>query len=867
MKYHLSWWELFVVFIMIAACSETSNFDCITNQDCKGNKECVDGECKDYDPCVGVVCDVGEVCQAGICVERPCTDTSCTDPPGDPVCYDLPARCEEGICIYESVIGRSCDDSDDCSQNDICHEKGVCVGTPLACDDPPPPVCDGSQRLLVSESPGSCTEGSCNYSTVEIECPQGCLDGACRGDLCEGVICEDHPSAECINANVLRIFHSPGDCSSGLCSYPFDDTYCQDGCQNGKCVGDVCDGVICEDPPSDFCVDSHTLRIFNSSGLCVGGDCDYTFDDINCENGCTGDECIGCTPNCDARECGNDGCGGDCGICPADDICQNGTCVPSCSGACSIGTSECIDAMHVRRCIDVGGCGQWTDVTQCGMGTFCMQDDCIMPGCVPTCDGVPYGSNNGCGGTCHNLLSGSFIIPAEFVGQRSRYAALLDEMRTNGMWTVILHALGAVSCPQGSGCSRSRSISDAELGWMLNEAAVRGMDVYIGLNWCEETPPDHWWWNDSVRPSCIAADYDLVENIESIYGNHPAIKGYYVVQEAYVGLHDLTLIDDLYAPLIQGLHERAPGKKIIAGGYMCPFCSNPEKTPGEIQEWVHKFVSGGEGVEGCHTDIFLLQDGVGSFDTPLWGTPNVKDYLVAGGSGAAPAVMWVDTELFQWSPTKSNGFPDNWYRPANAIRINEQLVAAYDFSRRIAWIVPHHMSMICTAPDKREEAAHLYRGYRSLYFTGGYYDNPGYVLNPAPADSYPDQGGKLFDNEEGTEPLDRWIGWGQPTGEWVSITVDLGAVVPVSDVTVVVRTEMEAAIQYPTRMEVSVSTNGDSYAPLGSMDNPYADHDEYAKAYLWVGVPSSMPARYVNIRLRHGNWWLFVSEIEVYGIP
>ena len=190
-----------------------------------------------------------------------------------------------------------------------------------------------------------------------------------------------------------------------------------------------------------------------------------------------------------------------------------------------------------------------------------MNDDCVQPACVPSCDGVPYGGDDGCGGTCHNLLSGSFIIPAEFVGDRSGYAALLDEMRASGMWTVILQTLGRVSCPPGSACSTTRTVSDENLGWMLNEAASRGMEVYVGLYWCEETPPDHWWWNDAVRPSCLASNLDLVEHIENLFGNHPILKGYYVVQEAYVGLHDLSLIDDLYAPLVTVYTSGPPVRK------------------------------------------------------------------------------------------------------------------------------------------------------------------------------------------------------------------------------------------------------------------------------------------------------------------
>jgi hypothetical protein len=34
-----------------------------------------------------------------------------------------------------------------------------------------------------------------------------------------------------------------------------------------------------------------------------------------------------CTPHCTGKTCGDDGCGGSCGDCRADQVCQDGTCV------------------------------------------------------------------------------------------------------------------------------------------------------------------------------------------------------------------------------------------------------------------------------------------------------------------------------------------------------------------------------------------------------------------------------------------------------------------------------------------------------------------------------------------------------------
>jgi hypothetical protein len=84
-----------------------------------------------------------------------------------------------------------------------------------------------------------------------------------------------------------------------------------------------------------------------------------------------------CTPDCDGKECGPDGCGGNCAPgCGADEACQGGVC--ECTGlACG---SEC-----------------------CSAGEVCYQDSC----CAPNCDDKECGTD-GCGdscGTCPGTLT------------------------------------------------------------------------------------------------------------------------------------------------------------------------------------------------------------------------------------------------------------------------------------------------------------------------------------------------------------------------------------------------------------------------------------------------------------------------------
>ena len=83
------------------------------------------------------------------------------------------------------------------------------------------------------------------------------------------------------------------------------------------------------------------------------------------------DECGGCcTPACDGKECGDDGCGGSCGLCGTNQVCGFGecSCVPfalSCGNECCLNPQMCIQ----------GAC------------------------CLPDCAGKECGFD-GCGGSC-----------------------------------------------------------------------------------------------------------------------------------------------------------------------------------------------------------------------------------------------------------------------------------------------------------------------------------------------------------------------------------------------------------------------------------------------------------------------------------
>lgn len=124
-------------------------------------------------------------------------------------------------------------------------------------------------------------------------------------------------------------------------------------------------------------------------GVCNAGLCE-------CSDGYRGAECQfppSCLPQCAGKDCGDNGCGGSCGLCPAGEMCMEGQC--GCDSSCAnrdCGNNGCGDS-----------CGECSGAAVCDPSGRC---------CTPSCAGKACG-DDGCGGSCGNCTGAEVCIQGQ----------------------------------------------------------------------------------------------------------------------------------------------------------------------------------------------------------------------------------------------------------------------------------------------------------------------------------------------------------------------------------------------------------------------------------------------------------------------
>ncbi len=330
------------------ACSQTGVCDDVTGQ-------CAGTPCEIQ--CVG---DNGQVKQCG---SDGCGG-SCGTCAGDSYCgpdftcvEDCVPNCESKICGSDGCgdVCGTCPGGFECNQLGMCQAECLpnCVGK-LCGDD----GCGGTCGLC---PPGlTCVDYAC------ISCTPDCEGKECGGDGClglcgtcpEGFTCEDNLCVEgpcepqCVTDNGQEKQCGPDGCD-GFCGFCPPDLECTDtgtcistctpDCGGMECGPDGCDGFCGQCDEDAICWDGQCITQDSCAGFC-GEQAPNCYCDPECEDygDCCDDVCDACPdlafcgecmPSCadllgNPYQCGDDGCGGACGVCDDDEICQGHICVP-----------------------------------------------------------------------------------------------------------------------------------------------------------------------------------------------------------------------------------------------------------------------------------------------------------------------------------------------------------------------------------------------------------------------------------------------------------------------------------------------------------------------------------------------------------
>jgi len=412
---------------------------------CQGSDECAGGQCVPCQPnCAGKECgadgcggECGTCGQDAKCVEGMCKKQSCAGACGgqsqfecfcDAVCFQYGDCCPD-VCL-------ECPDM--CGETG-CQKigpEGCCAGTLLK-------FCEGDEIHVSECAPlpfcgwnagaGKYACGTAGNGDPSGELPKDCA-GLCKAQ-CEDKECGDDGCGESCGtcAGKGAICNPQGKCCVPSCE---GKTCGSDGCGGscGECgEGLFCNGGSCSDQVPAGC----TPQTSPGCGGCACEQCVFDKDTF-CKETAWDEVCVGeciqcgtdcpCTPSCNGKECGDDGCGGTCGDCPKGEMCEDAVCVAdACEG---IPREGCCDGDVARFCLDGvlqeldcsgqpscgwdGGLGQYACGTDGGESPLPdLPMDCLHY-CIPKCDGKACG-DDGCNGSCGECAQGSLCVKGECI--------------------------------------------------------------------------------------------------------------------------------------------------------------------------------------------------------------------------------------------------------------------------------------------------------------------------------------------------------------------------------------------------------------------------------------------------------------------
>lgn len=231
------------------------------------------------------------------------------------------------------------------------------------------------------------------------------------------------------------------------------------------------------------------------------------------------------------------------------------------------------------------------------------------------------------------------------------------------------------------------------IGNVLAAAEQERLSVWLGL----ALDPDYW--SGRFDPDASAAENsELLLELERLYGDSPALSGWYLPEE----IDDRSFVTPLtreamfsYLEMMTETAHSETGRPVMVAPY---FGMNPQ--PKEIAAWWDA------ALDRAAIDVIAMQDGVGTRRTTVEeGVPVYRE--LAAVTARHGTELWSDLEIFEqihgW-PVDERAFAAV---PARIETVTSQLEQEAPFvSKFVSFDFTHHMS-----PRLGGEAERLYREY------------------------------------------------------------------------------------------------------------------------------------------------------------
>ena len=254
------------------------------------------------------------------------------------VMLTAPVACGDGV--IETHRGEQCEPADESNCPGRCIAQGLpgeCTCTPICTEAEPCPLQNGENGPFLTSS------GYYSYSSAA---PVISVD-TCGSDFDTGLIV--------MRASDHSIIVTNGYCEddSAPCVFTNQSCTCNSNPNEPMLIRVTYRSQV-YDPPAGSSTMLHVRKKVACEGVSVGACCDTNGSDQGCTDNVRSADCLGtdkvwtdqgkcasnhcaCLPDCTGAICGDDGCGGSCGTCEDNDVCD-GTETCNANRACDSGT-------------------------------------------------------------------------------------------------------------------------------------------------------------------------------------------------------------------------------------------------------------------------------------------------------------------------------------------------------------------------------------------------------------------------------------------------------------------------------------------------------------------------------------------------